>query len=173
MSKRSDFYVIIICCVHSWGLNGTHKILGQVEPCGSGKVSVTFISPQLLHSMHTKKSSGYNQLIGQLMLRQGKYTYSRRQYKVSVPYRLPTVPYRTFKKRLARPYHFILLGVTQYYCYTRSEYRAESSFKWIFLLCLYRCCSSRLFLTRPFRSSLSIVSALLVDQSLLFRPGSF
>ena len=40
--------------------------------------------------------------------------------------------------------------MTQYYCYTRSEYRAESSFKWIFLLCLYRCCSSRLFLTRPF-----------------------
>ena len=48
----------------------------------------------------------------------------------------------------------------QYYCYTRSEYRVESSFKWIFLLCLYCCCSSRLFITRPFRSSLSIVSAL-------------
>ena len=52
--------------------------------------------------------------------------YSRRQYKVSVPCRLPTVPYFK-KKRLARPYRFILLGVTQYYCYTRSEYRAESS----------------------------------------------
>ena len=49
------------------------------------------------------------------------------------------------KKRLARPYRFILLGVTQYYCYMRSEYRAESSLKWIFLLCLYRCCSFRLF----------------------------
>ena len=60
--------------------------------------------------------------------------YSRRQYKVSVTYRLPTVPY--FFKCLARPYHFILLGVTQYYCYMRSEYRAESTFKWIFLLCL-------------------------------------
>ena len=28
--------------------------------------------------------------------------------------------------------------MTQYYCYTRSEYRVESSFKWIFLLCLYQ-----------------------------------
>ena len=26
--------------------------------------------------------------------------------------------------------------MTQYYCYTRSEYRAESSFTWIFLVCL-------------------------------------
>ena len=26
--------------------------------------------------------------------------------------------------------------MTQYYCYTRSEYRAESTFNWIFLLCL-------------------------------------
>ena len=82
---------------------------------------------------------------------------------IKFPYRAVYRPYRTFKKRLARPYRFILLGVTQYYCYTRSEYRAESSLKWIFLLCLYRCCSSRLFLTRPFRFSLSIVSALLVD----------
>ena len=89
------------------------------------------------------------------------YIYSRRQYKVSVTYLLPTVPYFK-KKRLARPYRFILLGMTQYYCYARSEYRAESTFKCIFLLCLYRCCSSRLFLTRPFRSSLSIVSALFV-----------
>ena len=70
-----------------------------------------------------------------------------------MPFTDRTVP---LKKRLARPYRFILLGVTQYYCYTRSEYRAESSFKWIFLLCLYHCCSSRLFLTQPFRSSLSI-----------------
>ena len=31
---------------------------------------------------------------------------------------------------------FILLGVTQYYCYTPSEYRAESSSMWIFLVCL-------------------------------------
>ena len=82
---------------------------------------------------------------------------------IKFPYRTVYRLYRTFKKRLVRLYSFILLGVTQYYCYTRSEYRAESSFKWIFLLCLYRCCSSRLFLTRPFRSSLSIVSALLVD----------
>ena len=82
---------------------------------------------------------------------------------IKFPYRAVYRPYRTFKKRLARPYRFILLGMTQYYCYTRSEYRAESSLKWIFLLCLYRCCSSRLFLTRPFRFSLSIVSALLVD----------
>ena len=64
--------------------------------------------------------------------------YSRRQYKVSVMYRSVPVyrPYRTSKKRLARPYHFILLGVTQYYCYTRSEYRAESSSMWSFLVCL-------------------------------------
>ena len=82
---------------------------------------------------------------------------------IKFPYRAVYRPYRTLKKRLARPYRFILLGVTQYYCYTRSEYRAESTFKWIFLLCLYRCCFSRLFLTRPFRFSLSIVSALLVD----------
>ena len=41
--------------------------------------------------------------------------------------------YHTFKKRLARPYRF---GVTQYYCYTRSEYRAKSSSMWIFLVCL-------------------------------------
>ena len=62
--------------------------------------------------------------------------YSRRQYKVSVTYRSVPVyrPYRTLKKRLARPYHFVLLGVTQYYCYTRSEYRAESSSMWIFLV---------------------------------------
>ena len=59
---------------------------------------------------------------------------------IKFPYRTVYRPYRTFKKRLARQYRFILLGVTQYYCYTRSEYRAESSFKWIFLLCLYRCC---------------------------------
>ena len=26
--------------------------------------------------------------------------------------------------------------MTQYYCYTRSEYRAESTFNWIFFLCL-------------------------------------
>ena len=84
---------------------------------------------------------------------------------IKFPYRAVYRPYRTFKKRLARPYRFILLGVTQYYCYTRSEYRAESSLKWIFLLCLYHCCSSRLFLTRPFRFSLLIVSALLVDRS--------
>ena len=45
-------------------------------------------------------------------------------------------PYHTFKKRLARPYRFIRLGVTQYYCYTRSAYRAESSSMWIFLVCL-------------------------------------
>ena len=82
---------------------------------------------------------------------------------IKFPYRAVYRPYRTFKKRLAGPYRFILLGVTQYYCYTQSEYRAESSLKWIFLHCLYRCCSSRLFLTRPFRFSLSIVSALLVD----------
>ena len=64
--------------------------------------------------------------------------YSRRQYKVSVTYRSIPVyrPYRTFKKRLARPYRFIVLGVTQYYCYTRSEYRADSSSMWIFLVCL-------------------------------------
>ena len=29
-----------------------------------------------------------------------------------------------------------MLGVTQYYCHTRSEYRAESSSMWIFLVCL-------------------------------------
>ena len=59
----------------------------------------------------------------------------------------------------------------QYYCYMRSEYRAESSFKWIFLLCLYRCCSSRLFLTRPsFRSSLdSFCSSRRLIASLLAR----
>ena len=45
-------------------------------------------------------------------------------------------PYRTLKKRQARPYRFILLGVTQSYCYTRFEYRAESSSMWIFLVCL-------------------------------------
>ena len=87
--------------------------------------------------------------------------YSRRQYKVSVSCHLQTLMY--FKKTSSKTVPFILLGVTQYYCFTRSEHRAELSFKWIFLLCLYRCCSSRLFLTRPFRSSLSIVSALLVD----------
>ena len=64
--------------------------------------------------------------------------YSRRQYKVSVTYRSVPVyrPYHTFLNRLARPYRFILLGVMQYYCYTRSEYRAESSSMWIFLVCL-------------------------------------
>ena len=65
--------------------------------------------------------------------------YSRRQYKVSVTYRSVPVyrPYRTFKKKcLARPYRFILLGVTQYYCCRRSEYRVESSSMWIFLVCL-------------------------------------
>ena len=61
--------------------------------------------------------------------------YSRRQYKVSVTYHLLTVPYLK-KKHLERPYRFILLGVTLYYCYTRSEYRAESSSMSIFLVCL-------------------------------------
>ena len=111
--------------------------------------------------------------------------HSRRQYKVSVTYRSVPVfrPYRTFKKRLARPYHFILLGVTQYYCYTRSEYRAESSSMWIFLVCLLLLFFPPLsysavplhsvdclfvsalliksFSSRPFRSSPSIVSAVL------------
>ena len=61
--------------------------------------------------------------------------YSRRQYKVSVTYRFTD---RTvlLKKCLARPYRFILLGMIQYYCYMRSEYRAESSSMWIFLVCL-------------------------------------
>ena len=102
--------------------------------------------------------------------------YSRRQYKVSVTYRLPTVPYFK-KKRLARPYRCILLGVTQYYCYTRSEYRVESSFKWIFLLCLYHCCSSRLFLTRPFRSgfcsSRRLIASLLARFALVRRRNCF
>ena len=63
--------------------------------------------------------------------------YSRRRYIVSVSYRsVPFTPYRTFKKSLARPYRFIVLGVTQYYCYTRSECRAESSYMLIFLVCL-------------------------------------
>ena len=116
--------------------------------------------------------------------------YSRGQYKVSVTYRSVPIfrPYRTFKKRLARPYRFILLGVTQYYCYTRSEYRAESSSMWIFLVCLLLlffppvsysavplhsvdCFLFLLFLSiksfssRPFRSSPSIVSAVLVARS--------
>ena len=60
------------------------------------------------------------------------FYFSRQSFRSVPVYR----PYRTFKKRLARPYHFILLGMTQYYCYTRSEYRAESSSMWIFLVCL-------------------------------------
>ena len=59
--------------------------------------------------------------------------YSRRQYKVSVPCRLPTVPY--FKKTPSKTVPFYSAGRDAIlYCYTRSEYRAESSLKWIFLL---------------------------------------
>ena len=46
---------------------------------------------------------------------------------IKFPYCAVYRPYRTLKKRLARPYRFILLVVTQYYCYTRSEYKAVSS----------------------------------------------
>ena len=71
--------------------------------------------------------------------------------------------------------------MTQYYCYMRSEYRVELSFKWIFLLCLYRCCSSRLFLTRPFRSSLvdcfcssrRLIASLLARFALVRRRNCF
>ena len=100
--------------------------------------------------------------------------YSRRQYKVSVTvaYRFPTIPYFK-KKRLVRPYHFILLGVMQYYCYTQSEYRAESSSMWIFLS-VYCCCSSRLFLTRPFRFIPLFVSLFLLFLSIKnFSSGPF
>ena len=56
---------------------------------------------------------------------------------IKFPYRTVAYrPYRTFKKCLARPCRFILLGMIQYYCYTQSEYRAESSSMWIFLVCL-------------------------------------
>ena len=106
------------------------------------------------------------------------HTYSRRQYKVSVTYRSVPVsrPYSLKKKSLARPYRFILLGVTQYYCYTNI---GRSQVPCGFFLSVYRCCSFRLFLTRPFRFSPSIVSALLVARSasvrrlfILFSPVS-
>ena len=66
--------------------------------------------------------------------------------------------------------------MTQYYCYTRSEYRAESSFKWIFLLCLYRCRSSRLFYSAVplqsidcFCSSRRLIASLLARFALVRR----
>ena len=61
----------------------------------------------------------------------------------------------------------------QYYCYMRSKYRAESSSMWIFLGCLYHCCSSRLFLTQPFRSSFCssrrLIASLLASFALVRR----
>ena len=123
-----------------------------------------FFSRVDCHTKQNKRRWVCQRLVSQ------KSEFACKTYTVGVnikfPYRTVYRPYRTFKKCLARPYRFILLGMTQYYCYTRSEYRAELSFKLIFLLCLYRCCSSRLFLTRPFRSSLSIVSALLLPTTL-------
>ena len=89
------------------------------------------------------------------------YIYSRCQYKISVAYRLPTILY--FKKTPSKTVPFYSAGRDVILLLTRSEYREESSLKLIFLLCLCSCCSSRLFLTRPFFFSLSIVAALLVD----------
>ena len=98
-----------------------------------------------------------------------KQAYSRGQYKVSIAYDrtvlLKTLyvticlEFETPGKCIIDRTRFFLLGMTQYYWYTRSEYRAVSSSTWIFSS-VHRCCSSRLFLTRPFRSSPSIVSAL-------------
>ena len=65
--------------------------------------------------------------------------------KVSVTCRLPTIPLKNLKKNAVEtPSNDRLLGVTQYYCYTRSEYKAESSSMWIYTLQSIDCfCSSR------------------------------
>ena len=88
--------------------------------------------------------------------------YSRRQYKVSVSYRLPTVPYLK-KKTPSKTVPFYSAGRDAILLLYAIRIQGGVKFQVVFLLCLYRCCSSRLFLTRPFHSSVSIVSALLVD----------
>ena len=92
-------------------------------------------------------------------------TYSRNQYKVSIACHLPTVPYfkkKTPLKRLAMTVPFYSAGRDAILLVYGSEYRAESS-PCGFFSSVYLCCSSCLFLTWSFRSSPSIVSALLVD----------
>ena len=89
-------------------------------------------------------------------------SYSRRQYKVSVTYRLPTVPY--FKKKTpSKIVPFYSAGRDAILLLYAIRIEGGAKFQVDFSSLFYRCCSSRLFLTRPFRSSLSIVSALLVD----------
>ena len=88
-------------------------------------------------------------------------TYIRRQYKVSVMYRLPTVPY--LKKMPSKTVPFYSAGRDAILLLYAIRIEGGVKFEVDISSLFYRCCSSRLFLTWPFRSSLSIVSALLVD----------